>query len=406
MIINKISFTQIASFTTAGLFQLLTISLCANNLSVNESSRFMFLLSISSFFTFLDFGIFWSLLLQLSRNKHVPNSLVFKIYSKFLKLLVLQGCVLLGLHAFLYLPIDITLLIAAIILNNILFLGMVFLRGIHGEIPYYIIFNTSWPIAFVILKVLDYIGVIFHSYFVFIPILSSILINFVISCAMNFKFTLNKSNKSKDYLDSKFTMTEMNRISIYSTYSQILTLIVTYSDRFLIYPKLDPTDYIYYAIAVQFSGFILILIQNYSSSIIIDQISKKNDLKNIWVKAIPVIPAIGFFGAFLYLIIMPFIFRYFFPGIVIHKNLLVLVAINIFFSSILVHHYQKLWISNSLGQRIIFQLLGILAYFVFVQFGLKTQISLIQAAGALMLFNIGIIIYFGAKVKTKISTKK
>ena len=375
-------------------------------MSVNESSRFMFLLSISSFFTFLDFGIFWSLLLQLSRNKHVPNSLVFKIYSKFLKLLVLQGCVLLGLHAFLYLPIDITLLIAAIILNNILFLGMVFLRGIHGEIPYYIIFNTSWPIAFVILKVLDYIGVIFHSYFVFIPILSSILINFVISCAMNFKFTLNKSNKSKDYLDSKFTMTEMNRISIYSTYSQILTLIVTYSDRFLIYPKLDPTDYIYYAIAVQFSGFILILIQNYSSSIIIDQISKKNDLKNIWVKAIPVIPAIGFFGAFLYLIIMPFIFRYFFPGIVIHKNLLVLVAINIFFSSILVHHYQKLWISNSLGQRIIFQLLGILAYFVFVQFGLKTQISLIQAAGALMLFNIGIIIYFGAKVKTKISTKK
>ena len=60
LIFNKTLITQLVSFATAGIFQLATISFCSSQLNDKSFARFFFLLAISNFLTFLDFGIFWS----------------------------------------------------------------------------------------------------------------------------------------------------------------------------------------------------------------------------------------------------------------------------------------------------------------------------------------------------------
>ena len=121
LIFNKTLITQLVSFAIAGIFQLATISYCSSQLTDKSFARFFFLLAISNFLTFLDFGIFWSLFLNLSKNNLALTTLMRLAIKRVLFIDALLFVSTLTIYGIDRLSGDILLLITAVLLNNLFF---------------------------------------------------------------------------------------------------------------------------------------------------------------------------------------------------------------------------------------------------------------------------------------------
>ncbi len=393
MMISKVFRVQILSFFIAGVSQLFALSLCASQLPENDSARFMYLISLTSFLSFLDFGIFWSLYIHLSRRSNSGEQLIRNALKQVTRINAFIGLFFtFGLMLSLV-PVDVALIISFILLNNFLFVGLVALRGTKGENIYFLVFNSSWPLALIIYFILSLCGLRFTPALAFVPISASAALNAAASLYVFLVYLPNRAKgKEIDGQDSEES-SSLRYFSTYATVVQILTLLSLYGDRFLLFPIMSSNDFLNYSICIQFASIAITIIQNYSSSLVGDQLSGKNILRNYFWNSIPVITVMGFVSAIIYLILMPIVAKVFFPDVAIDIVFLFLVSTNIFLSSISLQIYQTLWISMSLKIRITIQSLGVLSYAFYVIAILRLPIVLWEASLALILFNLGIIPY-------------
>lgn len=390
LIFNKTLITQLVSFATAGIFQLATISYCSSQLTDKSFARFFFLLAISNFLTFLDFGIFWSLFLNLSKNNLALTTLMHLAIKRVLFIDALLFVSTLTIYGIDRLSGDILLLITAVLLNNLFFVGLVALRALDGEIIYFLIFNSSWPLTFIVLQIMHFMKIQLTSNFAIIPIIVSTVTN-LIACILLYGSFLRKKAIYFEYQSNlDFDLRDFNRLSYFSTLIQMFSIATIYSDRLFVYSTLVSNNFIIYGICVQVSGMAIVLLQNYSSSLIGEKISGRvNDL-NIEFSKIPTIVLFGLITSVLYIILMPLFLRVFFPKIEFTLVILSIFAINILLSSFAIHLNNLLWIANKLKERLLTQIIGVFSYLSIASI-FRSQMNLTLASIALLFFNMSIL---------------
>lgn len=389
LIFNKTLITQLVSFATAGIFQLATISYCSSQLTDKSFARFFFLLAISNFLTFLDFGIFWSLFLNLSNNNLALTTLMRLAIKRVLFIDVLLFVSTLTIYGIDRLSGDILLLITAVLLNNLFFVGLVALRALDGEIIYFLIFNSSWPLTFIVLQIMRLMKIQVTSNFAIIPIIVSTMTNLIAGILLYNSLLRKNAFKIKDQSNLDFDLRDFNRISYFSTLIHIFSIATMYSDRIFVYNTLNSNDFIIYGICVQFSGMAVVILQNYSSSLIGEKISGRTNNLNVEFYKIPTIILLGLIGSALYIILTPLFLRILFPRIEFTLVILSIFAINILLSSFAIHLNNLLWITNKLKERLFAQIIGVFSY-LSIAFVFRAQMNLTLASIALLFFNISI----------------
>lgn len=390
LIFNKTFITQLVSFATAGIFQLATISYCSSQLTDKSFARFFFLLAISNFLTFLDFGIFWSLFLNLSKNNLALTTLMRLAIKRVLFIDALLFVSTLTIYGIDRLSGDILLLITAVLLNNLFFVGLVALRALEGEIIYFLIFNSSWPLTFIVLQIMRLMKIQVTSNFAIIPIIVSTMINLIAGILLYNSLLRKNAFKIEDQSNLDFDLRDFNRISYFSTLIHIFSIATIYSDRIFVYSTLNSNNFIIYGICVQFSGMAVVLLQNYSSSLIGEKISGRTNNLNVEFYKIPTIILLGLIGSALYIILTPLFLRILFPRIEFTLVILSIFAINILLSSFAIHLNNLLWIANKLKERLFAQIIGVFSYLT-IAFIFRAQMNLTLASIALLFFNISIL---------------
>ena len=390
LIFNRILVSQLVSFAIAGIFQIATISYCSSQLADKSFARFCFLLAISNFLTFLDFGILWSLFLSLSKN-NLKVTILLRIAIKRVlfidALLIVPAITIYGIDR---LSTDILLLITAVLINNLLLIGLVALRALKGEIIYFLIFNSSWPLTFIVLQIMRLMKIQVTSNFAIIPIIVSTVTNLIAGILLYNSLLRKNAFKIEYQSNLDFDLRDFNRISYFSTLIHIFSIATIYSDRIFVYSTLNSNDFIIYGICVQFSGMAVILLQNYSSSLIGENISGRTNNLNVEFYKIPTIILFGLIGSALYIILMPLFLRILFPRIEFTLVILSIFAINILLSSFAIYQYNLLWIANKLKERLFAQIIGVFSY-LSIAFVFRAQMNLTLASIALLSFNIGIL---------------
>jgi O-antigen/teichoic acid export membrane protein len=134
----------------------------------------------------------------------------------------------------------------------------------------------------------------------------------------------------------------------------------------------------------------IVLLQNYSSSLIGEKISGRVNNLNIEFYKIPTIVLFGLISSVLYIIIMPLFLRIFFPKIEFTLVILSIFAINILLSSFAIYLNNLLWIENKLKERLFTQIIGVFSY-LSIAFIFRSQMNLTLASIALLFFNISIL---------------
>jgi hypothetical protein len=134
----------------------------------------------------------------------------------------------------------------------------------------------------------------------------------------------------------------------------------------------------------------IVLLQNYSSSLIGEKISGRVNNLNIEFYKIPTIVLFGLISSVLYIIIMPLFLRIFFPKIEFTLVILSIFAINILLSSFAIHLNNLLWIENKLKERLFTQIIGVFSY-LSIAFIFRSQMNLTLASIALLFFNLSIL---------------
>lgn len=390
LIFNKTLITQLVSFATAGIFQLATISYCSSQLTDKSFARFFFLLAISNFLTFLDFGIFWSLFLNLSKNNLALTTLMRLAIKRVLFIDALLFVSTLTIYGIDRLSGDILLLITAVLLNNLFFVGLVALRALDGELIYFLVFNSSWPLTFIVLQIMRLMKIQVTSNFAIIPIIVSTMTNLIAGILLYNSLLRKNAFKIEDQSNLDFDLRDFNRISYFSTLIHIFSVATIYSDRIFVYSTLNSTDFIIYGICVQFSGMAVVLLQNYSSSLIGEKISGRTNNLNVEFYKIPTIILLGLIGSALYIILTPLFLRILFPRIEFTLVILLIFAINILLSSFAIHLNNLLWIANKLKERLFAQIIGVFSY-LSIAFVFRAQMNLTLASIALLFFNISIL---------------
>ena len=390
LIFNKTLITQLVSFATAGIFQLATISYCSSQLTDKSFARFFFLLAISNFLTFLDFGIFWSLFLNLSKNNLALTTLMRLAIKRVLFIDALLFVSTLTIYGIDRLSGDILLLITAVLLNNLFFVGLVALRALDGELIYFLVFNSSWPLTFIVLQIMRLMKIQVTSNFAIIPIIVSTMTNLIAGILLYNSLLRKNAFKIEDQSNLDFDLRDFNRISYFSTLIHIFSVATIYSDRIFVYSTLNSTDFIIYGICVQFSGMAVVLLQNYSSSLIGEKISGRTNNLNVEFYKIPAIILLGLIGSVLYIILTPLFLRILFPRIEFTLVILLIFAINILLSSFAIHLNNLLWIANKLKERLFAQIIGVFSY-LSIAFVFRAQMNLTLASIALLFFNISIL---------------
>jgi hypothetical protein len=390
LILNRTLTTQLVSFATAGIFQLATISYCSSQLADKNFARFFFLLAISNFLTFLDFGIFWSLFLNLSKNNLALTILMRLAIKRVLFIDVLLIVFTLTIYGIDRISADILLLITAVLLNNLFFVGLVALRALNGEIIYFLIFNSSWPLTFIVLQIMRLMEIQVTSNFAIIPIIVSIVTNLIAGILLYSSFLRKNAFKFEYQSNLDFNLRDFNRMSYFSTLIQIFSIATIYSDRLFVYSTLDSNNFIIYGICVQVSGMAVVLLQNYSSSLIGEKISGRVNNLNVEFYNVPTIVLFGLISSVLYIILMPLFLRIFFPKMEFTLIILSIFAINILLSSFAIHLNNLLWIANKLKERLFTQIIGVFSYLSIV-FVFRSQLNLTLASIALLFFNISIL---------------
>lgn len=388
---SKVFTIQFLTFGVAGASQLFALSYATNQMSAVDSARFMYLVTLTTLLSFLDFGILWALFMNLPKHPGASSQLIRAAFKKMMKINLPVGLGLLSLFYLSYLSLDVVLVILVILVNNLCLIGLVASRVIKGEIFYFVIFNSSWPLTFLVFRLIGVTEIDFHSIFSIVPPLASVIINAVASAYIY----LRQISKSVTTTSKRLNLDELQMafktISFYAATVQILTLVMLYGDRFFIFPKLTPNNFLNYAICVQFAGMAITIIQNLSSSIVGTYASPNNRLSDTVANRIPVIPLLGLIAGAAYFLLMPNVAQVFFPDLSIDVFFLFLIGINIFLTSISVAIYQKLWISGELRLRVYIQLFGIASYLVYGILIISKQVALWQASLALILSNLGII---------------
>ena len=285
---------------------------------------------------------------------------------------------------------DILLLITAVLLNNLFFVGLVALRALDGEIIYFLIFNSSWPLTFIVLQIMHFMKIQVTSNFAIIPIIVSTVTNLIASILLYGLYLRKKAINFKCQSNLDFDLRDFNRLSYFSTFIQIFSIATIYSDRLFVYSALISNNFVIYGICVQVSGMAIVLLQNYSSSLIGEKISGRvNDL-NIEFYKIPIIVLFGLIISVLYMILMPLFLRTFFPKIEFTLVILAIFALNILLSSLAIHLNNLLWIANKLKERLFAQIIGVFSY-LSIAFVFRAQMNLTLASIALLFFNISIL---------------
>lgn len=401
MTTNRVFTIQLFTFGVAGAAQLFALSYATNQMSVTDSARFMYLVALTTILSFLDFGILWALFMNLPKNPSASSQLIRTACRKVIRINLTLGFGLLFLLCHSYLSFDVALVISVILLNNFFFIGLVASRVIKGEIFYFVIFNSSWPLSLMVFYLLGLSQIDFNSIFAIVPPTASLVINAFVF-AYIYPRQISKTNIT---YSTRLNIDELKTIfrtfSFYAATVQILTLLMLYGDRFFIFPKLTSSDFLNYAICVQFAGMAITIIQNFSSSIIGTHTLQNNRLKDTVANGIPVVPLLGLIAGVAYFLLMPIVAQVFFPSLSIKVTFLFLIAINIFLTSISVAIYQNLWINGELRLRVYIQLFGIASYLVYGILILGKQVALWQASLALMLSNFGIIPYGLHSMRTK-----
>jgi hypothetical protein len=390
LIFNRTFISQLVSFATAGIFQIATISYCASQLTDESFARFFFLLAISNFLTFLDFGIFWSLFLNLSKNNLAVTILVRIAIKRIIfidALLIVSALTIYGIDK---LSTDILLLITAVLINNLFFVGLVALRALNGEIIYILIFNSSWPLTFITLQIMRSMQIQVTSNFAIIPIIVSTVTNLIASILLYNSLLRKNVFKIQHQSNLDFDLRDFNRLSYFSTFIHIFSIATIYSDRILVYSILNSNNFVIYGICVQFSGMAVVLLQNYSSSLIGEKISGRVNNLNVEFYNVPTIVLFGLISSVLYIILMPLFLRIFFPKMEFTLIILSIFAINILLSSFAIHLNNLLWIANKLKERLFTQIIGVFSYLSIV-FVFRSQLNLTLASIALLFFNISIL---------------
>ena len=390
LIFNRILVSQLVSFEIAGIVQISTISYCSSQLDDKSFARFCFLLAISNFLTFLDFGILWSLFLSLSKN-NLKVTILLRIAIKRVlfidALLIVPAITIYGIDR---LSTDILLLITAVLINNLLLIGLVALRALKGEIIYFLIFNSSWPLTFIVLQIMRLMKIQVTSNFAIIPIIVSTMTNLIAGILLYNSLLRKNAFKIEDQSNLDFDLRDFNRISYFSTLIHIFSIATIYSDRIFVYSTLNSNNFIIYGICVQFSGMAVVLLQNYSSSLIGEKISGSTNNLNVEFYKIPTIILLGLIGSALYIILTPLFLRILFPRIEFTLVILSIFAINILLSSFAIHLNNLLWIANKLKERLFAQIIGVFSY-LSIAFVFRAQMNLTLASIALLFFNISIL---------------
>lgn len=401
MKIGIVFITQLVTFTVAGTSQLFALSHAASKLSEIESGRFMYLLALSSFLSFLDFGIFWALFLNLQKKISSKSHFMKLAYKIMASIGVFIGLIFTLFYQLKLLPLDVLIVISLILLNNFLFVGLVGLRSIKGEIFYFCIFNASWPLTFLLFQCLSLTGISFHSIFAVVPIIVSAILNTLVSVYIYFTHISKRSKNAILTLTRTESILSLTRISFYSSIIQFLSLAMLYGDRFLVFQKLTPSDFLDYAICVQYGSLPIVLILNLSSSIVGSNFLQETRLSSTFANGVPVIPLLGLILGISYIVLMPVMANLFFTALSINFSLVFLIALHIFLSSIEIQIYQKLWIDDNLQLRVIIQCIGITTYLIYFMLILNEQVDLRQAGLALVLSHSGILAFWLQSFKTK-----
>jgi hypothetical protein len=406
MTTTRVFIIQLFTFGVAGAAQLFALSYATNQMSATDSARFMYLVALTTLLSFLDFGILWTLFMNLPKNPSASSQLIRTACRKVMRINLTLALGLLFLFYLSYLSFDVALVISVILVNNFFFIGLVASRVIKGEIFYFVIFNSSWPLTLIVFYLIGLGEIDFHSIFAIVPPTASVVINAFVSAYIYFR-QISKTNAT---YATRLNIDELKAIfrtfSFYAATVQILTLLMLYGDRFFIFPKLTSSDFLNYAICVQFGGMAITIIQNFSSSIIGTHALEKNRLKDTVANGVPVVPLLGLIAGVAYFLLMPTVAQVFFPSLSINLTFLFLIAVNIFVTSISVAIYQNFWINSELRLRVYIQLFGIASYLVFGILILGKQVALWQAGLALMLSNLGIIPYGLHSMRTKNKFKR
>lgn len=401
MKLSVVFITQLATFTAAGTSQLFALSLAASQLSEIDSGRFMFLLALSSFLTFLDFGIFWALFLNLSKKISSNSHLMKLAYKIVASIDLILGLILTLFYQLTLLPLDVVIVISFILVNNFLFVGLVGLRSIKGEIFYFCIFNASWPLTFLLFQCVSLAGIAFQSIFAVVPIIASAILNALVGVYIYFTHISKRSTNALLTLSQTESNLSLTRISFYSSVIQFLSLAMLYGDRFLVFQKLTPSDFLDYAICVQFGSMAIVLILNLSSSIVGNNYSQEKGFMGTFANGAPVIPLLGLILGISYIVLMPVVANLFFSALSINFSLVFLIALHIFLSSIEIQIYQNLWINNKLRLRVIIQFMGITTSLIYLVLILNNQVDLWQAGLALILSHSGIFAFWLQSLRAK-----
>lgn len=394
MSIRRVFTAQIVGFTVAGISQLFALSYATNQLSDLDSARFMYLVSLASLFSFLDFGILWSLFMNLSKGTSSYSQLLITAYIKVTRVSLAIGLILILLLLLSFVSFDVVLVISAVLVNNFFFVGLVGLRAIRGEVLYFAVFNASWPLTYLSFQFMALAGVTFKPIIAVVPIVASAVLSASVSAYISINYISKKSSNTFSELNQNELRLAFRRTSFYSTFLQLLSLVMLYGDRFFIFPKLSKDDFVVYAVSVQFATMAIVLIQNFSSSLIGTSYSQVNRLRKTIANGLPVIPLLGMLAGLIYFALMPVVANQFFPALSISTSLVFTISIHIFLSSVSIQIYQNLWINDGLKLRVFIQLTGIISYIIYGALILNDQVTLWQASSSLMFSHLGIFVYY------------
>lgn len=182
--LDRVTIYQLVIMPLAGLTQLLTISLLAKYYSGGELNQAMQILSLSTFFVFLDFGVIFNAYYYSAKVRNAHSSDKYLLLNAAIKYSI-YVCVinlLTALPVFLYIENNLGIFL---FLNGLSIPGIVamtILRGLGQDLKYLIIFNSSWPLAAVVVAVcLKFQNPQTSSPFslAFIPLFSSVFFGFV-----------------------------------------------------------------------------------------------------------------------------------------------------------------------------------------------------------------------------------
>lgn len=186
----RFSFFQAVVLPIAGISQLIFISYLSRELGISDLKDAFYILNLSTFLIFADFGNVYNAYREASANVHSSKSIKSDLIRRYLRKSLIIAALNFLVSGFFLLHEGTFLLGVYIAFNAGTIPGLVsmhLLRGFGRDFSYLILFHSSWPTALLLLIIISKKENIFDiggEYLAFLPTIALSLSGFVaiISC--------------------------------------------------------------------------------------------------------------------------------------------------------------------------------------------------------------------------------